>query len=90
MVQQIKRNLEKEGWKVKADLPGSEKPDPIGQFDRIPDIQATKSGHTRLIEVETNDSMESDRDQRASLQRSQRKLQNSGNRKMNRQLLSHR
>lgn len=46
------KRLEKEGWKVKADLDGYEKPSSIGKLNRIPDIEATKPGSRRIIEVE--------------------------------------
>jgi len=46
------RKLEREGWSVKADLPDYEKPSPIGKYGRIPDIEATKPGSRRIIEVE--------------------------------------
>jgi len=46
------RKLEREGWSVKADLPDYEMPSPIGKYDRIPDIEATKPGSRRIIEVE--------------------------------------
>jgi len=46
------KRLEREGWKVKADLEGYEKPSPVGKHKRIPDIEATKPGSRRIIEVE--------------------------------------
>jgi len=45
------RKLEREGWSVKADLPDYEKPSPIGKYDRIPDVEATKPGSRRIIEL---------------------------------------
>jgi len=51
-VRGIARKLEREGWKVKADLPDYEKPSPIGKHERVPDIEATKPGSRRIIEVE--------------------------------------
>ena len=51
-VRKIAKKLEKEGWRVKADLPSYEKPSPIGKYKRIPDIEATKPGSRRIIEVE--------------------------------------
>ena len=51
-VRKIAKKLERERWIVKADLPGYEKPSPIGKYKRIPDIEATKPGSRRIIEVE--------------------------------------
>lgn len=51
-VRKIAKKLEREGWKVKADLQGYEKPSPIGKYKRIPDVEATKPGSRRIIEVE--------------------------------------
>ena len=69
-VKQIVRQLEKEDWKVKADLEGHNKPDSIGKEGYIPDIQAEKKGSTRIIEVETNDTLEKDKNQHAAFRRS--------------------
>jgi len=68
-VEQIARKLKGEGWNVKSDLPGYEKPSPIGQDSRIPDIEATKRGHRKLIEVETPDSLEKDKAQQSTFRR---------------------
>lgn len=47
------KKLEREGWSVKADhLPDYEKPSPIGKYQRVPDIEATKPGSRRIIEIE--------------------------------------
>ena len=51
-VRKIAKKLKRRRWKVKADLLGYEKPSPIGKYKRIPDIEATKPGSRRLIEVE--------------------------------------
>jgi len=66
-VRQVVRQLEKEGWNVKAHLPDHGKPDPIGKSKYVPDIQATRPGHTKLIEVETPKSLERDKKQREAL-----------------------
>lgn len=68
-VRQISRKLTKENWKVKADLPGYDRPNAIGKKKRIPDIEATKRGHRRLIEVETPESLEKDREQQSTFKR---------------------
>ena len=51
-VRKIVKKLERGGWKVKADLEGYEKPSPVGKYKRIPDIEATKPGSRRIVEVE--------------------------------------
>lgn len=68
-VQQIARKLTGQNWKVKVDLPGYDQPSPIGKDRRRPDIEATKQGHRKLIEVETPDSLGKDRKQRATFRR---------------------
>lgn len=69
-VKAIAKDLKKDGYIVKADLPGYSKPDPIGKDRRIPDIQAQKRGRTKLIEVETKDSLSTDRKQQSTFRRS--------------------
>lgn len=66
-VRKIAEKLERKGWKVKADLPGYEKPFPIGKNKRIPDIEATKPGSRRIVEVEGETE---DKEQIRSFQRS--------------------
>lgn len=68
-VLEIARAHRNNGWKVKADLPNYRKPDPIGRSKRIPDVQATKRGATRLFEVETPRSTTKDRNQRRTFRR---------------------
>lgn len=69
-VKQIARQLKNSGWTVQADLPGYDKPDPIGKDNRIPDIQARKAGAERLIEVETQETMQRDKKQHEAFRRS--------------------
>ena len=64
------RALEGDGWNVRADVPGYERPEPIGGAGHVPDIVAKKRGHTRIEEVETPESLDSDRDQHAAFRRS--------------------
>lgn len=68
-VRQISRKLTKENWRVKADISGYDKPSPIGKDKKRPDIEATKKGHRRLIEVETPESLEKDREQQSTFRR---------------------
>ncbi len=62
---QVRKNVEKlvdQGFKVKADIPGYQQPGTIGGYR--PDYVAT-NGPKRIIgEVETNDSVDSARDQK--------------------------
>lgn len=68
-VKQLVNQLKKDGWKVQADLPGSDKPDPIGMKNKIPDIRATKKGAERIIEVETEKSESTDKAQHSTFRR---------------------
>ena len=69
-VKEKANSLKRQGWKVKADVEGYERPDPIGKYKRIPDIQAEKAGARKIIEVETDDTMQRDKKQRETFQRS--------------------
>ena len=69
-VASIARTYIQKGWRVKADLPGHKKPNPIGKDKRIPDIVATRPGTRHIIEVETKDTIESHRGQRSTFRRS--------------------
>ena len=68
-VKQIAQKYKREGWNVQADLSGCDKPNPIGKHQRIPDIRATKKGAERLIEVETQETMRSDKKQHETFRR---------------------
>lgn len=70
VVRREARRLQRGGWNVRADISGYEQPAPIGAENRIPDVQATKHGHTKLIEVETRKSVKSDRAQQSTFRRS--------------------
>lgn len=54
--QEVKKavsRLKRTGYgKIKADFPGLERPDPIGQRGFIPDFQASKPGKVVIGEVE--------------------------------------
>lgn len=71
-VQQLANRFARKGFNVKADLPGYEKPEPIGEKGRIPDIEATKPGTRKLVEVETRSTLESDKKQIQSFEASAR------------------
>ena len=69
-VRKTVNKLKREGWNVKADLPGFQKPGPIGKGNFIPDIVAKKKGAKRIIEVETPDTMKKDKKQHEAFNRS--------------------
>ena len=52
-VQQMARELTKQGFDVQADLKNYDTPDGIGKGGFIPDIVASKGGKTKIIEVDT-------------------------------------
>jgi Holliday junction resolvase len=54
-IREIVRQLERQGWEVRADMRGRTAPAPIN--DKAPDIEALKNGRRLLIEVETYDSL---------------------------------
>jgi hypothetical protein len=55
-IREVVKDLEKQGWQVRADIRGRTAPDLIG--DKAPDIEAMKEGGRLLIQVETFDTME--------------------------------
>ena len=61
-VEQIAKNLQKQGYKVAADVKGFKQPDTMGGVR--PDVVATKPGERKIIEVETPQSVDSARDKR--------------------------
>ncbi len=74
-VRQIARELEKQGYTVRADIRGRERPRPIGSKKLVPDIQAIKGRQRRVIEIETPASFKEDKEQLKAFARhaSQRK-----------------
>lgn len=61
-VREIARTLEKQGYKVRADVRGREKPKPIAK-KFVPDIEATRHGRRVIVEVETPTSLSKDKEQ---------------------------
>ena len=59
-VKKLAQQYKQKGYNVKADIEGWQKPDTIRGVR--PDIIAEKSGHKTVVEVETNDSVDSKRD----------------------------
>ena len=62
-VREVARTLEKQGYRVRADLRGREKPRPVGTKKLVPDIEATRDGRRLIVEVETPDSLARDKEQ---------------------------
>ena len=69
-VKQDANKLKRAGWSVRASIPGFEQPSQIGKDKRIPDIEATKRGATRLMEIETEESSKKDKAQQSTFRRS--------------------
>lgn len=67
----LARRLDRQGWDVKADVDGYATPDSIGdRRPRIPDVVAHKRGAIRIIEVETEETVEADQRQHETFRRS--------------------
>ena len=66
-VESLARRLSLEGWMVEAHVQGWPKPAYIGEY--MPDIRARRDGGTRVIEVETMDTLLSDADQQDAFRR---------------------
>ncbi|MFQ5861186.1 MAG: hypothetical protein ACE5IG_06525 [Dehalococcoidia bacterium] len=62
-VREIARSLEKQGYKVRADIRGREKPRSIGSKKLVPDIEASRGGRRLVVEVETAASLAKDKEQ---------------------------
>lgn len=70
-VKSIARRHDRNGWRVRADVPGYPTPDSIGgRRPRVPDVVARKRGATRIFEVETEETVDADRKQHATFRRS--------------------
>ena len=69
-VRRLSRELKNQGYDVKADVRGYQRPRPIGKYKHRPDIVARKSGATKIIEVETPKSLTRDQEQRKTFVRS--------------------
>ena len=75
-VRALANRLEDQGWKVQADLPNFDQPDPIGKDERIPDIFATQGNQTKIIKVETPSTVDSHQDQHFTFKRSAAQREN--------------
>ena len=78
-VREIVRSLEKQGYDVRADVRGREKPGPIGSKRLVPDIEATRYGHRLIVEVETPDSISRDKEQLKAIATFAREPENRAN-----------
>ena len=56
-VRELAKKYIKEKWKVKAHIGNFEQPTPVGRTERIPDLEVSKGGKTKLIEVDTPSSV---------------------------------
>ena len=72
--EEVKRattRLKREGYSnIKADVPGYEQPEPIGQRGFIPDFQESKPGKTIIGEVEEKSQVVSQSEQIGAFRRS--------------------
>ena len=75
-VGRLATEYEKKGYKVQAATGRRPAPKPIGRSGRIPDIVATKSGRTKIIEVETPRSIKTDKAQMETFARYAAKKKN--------------
>ena len=62
--------LRREGYSVKADISSYETPDGVGRKGYIPDIVAKKTSSSKIIEIETPNSLNKDKEQQAAFRRS--------------------
>ena len=75
-VRTLANEFKDKGWKVQADLPNFDQPDPIGNDERIPDILATRGNRTKIIEVETPSTVDSHQEQHSTFRRSAAQREN--------------
>ena len=69
-VNQRAKQLQRQGYHVKADLPGYPCPAPIGKGKKRPDIEAAKGAKRKIIEVETPETLERDKEQHITFRKS--------------------
>ena len=75
-VRTLANEFKDKGWKVQADLPNFDQPDPIGNEGRIPDILATRGNRTKIIEVETPSTVDAHQEQHSTFRRSAAQREN--------------
>jgi hypothetical protein len=71
-VEKTAKKLKKEGFNVKADVPGFRQPPNMGGCR--PDIYAEKGKDKRIIEIETSKSKTTDKSQQMCLKKQAKKL----------------
>ena len=69
-VNQIAKRLQRQGYKVKADLPGYPQPTSIGKGKKVPDIEAKKGAKRKIVEVETPETIKRDKEQHTTFRKS--------------------
>ena len=82
-VRRLAKSFEKRRYEVKADVSGFQRPDTLGGYR--PDVVAMKGRERRIIEIETPESVDSDRDlkqQRAFKSAAKRSVQTTFTRKI--------
>jgi len=57
-VREIAKELQNKKWNVRADISGFGSPKPIGKQGHTPDILATRGRKTKIIEVDTPDTVD--------------------------------
>ncbi len=57
-VQRLAKQHEKDKWKVKADVGNYVRPSSIGKNNHVPDLEVTRRGKIKLIEVDTPDTVD--------------------------------
>lgn len=73
-VLRLAKQKQKEGYNVEADLPNWQKPPKIN--GAVPDVSATKGKEHKLFEVETEKTLELDKDQRSKFRDWSKKSRN--------------
>lgn len=68
-VKKIAEKYKREGFKVKADLPGYKRPQAIGKYGKIPDVQAEKGPKREIVEVETPETLRSHKEQHTTFKK---------------------
>ena len=54
---------------MKADLPGHKRPQAIGKYGKIPDVQAEKGLKREIVEVETPETLRSHKEQHTTFKK---------------------
>ena len=57
-VRQLAKQYEKDKWKVKTHVGKYDRPSAVGKNNHIPDLEVTRRGKTKLIEVDLPDTID--------------------------------